>query len=41
VSIGFGVVKEIIDLKWDWKDMLADVIGIIVSDIIIAILIAL
>jgi len=41
VAIGFGVVKEIIDLKWDWKDMLADVIGIIVSDILIAILIAL
>ena len=37
VAIGFGVVKEIIDLKWDWKDIIADVTGIITSDIFIAI----
>jgi len=41
VSIGFGVAKEIIDSGWDWKDILADTTGIIVSDILIAILIAL
>jgi len=39
VAIGFGVVKETIDSKWDWKDIRADIIGIIISDILIAILI--
>ena len=37
VSIGFGVAKEIIDSGWDWKDIIADVTGIITSDIFIAI----
>lgn len=38
VAISFGVVKEIIDLKWDWKDILADVAGIVASNIPIAII---
>ena len=38
VAIFVGVIKEIIDLKWDWKDFLADGLGVITSAIIIGIL---
>ena len=38
-TVILGVVKEIIDLKWDWKDFLADGLGIVASAIIIGILI--
>lgn len=38
VAISFGIVKEIIDLKWDWKDILADVAGIVANDVIIGII---
>jgi len=38
VAISFGVVKEIIDLKWDWKDILADVAGVVAGDVIIGII---
>lgn len=38
-TVILGVVKEIIDLKWDWKDFLADGLGIIASVIIIGILV--
>ena len=38
VAIFVGVIKEIIDLKWDWKDFLADGLGVITSVIIIGIL---
>ena len=37
-TVILGVIKEIIDLKWDWKDFLADGLGIITSVIIIGIL---
>ena len=40
VAIGIGIIKEIIDSKWDWKDIRADIIGIIISGILIAVLIA-
>ena len=40
-TVIFGVVKEIIDLKWDWKDFAADEIWIAVSAILITILILL
>jgi len=38
VAIFVGVIKEIIDLKWDWKDFAADGLGVITSVIIIGIL---
>lgn len=38
IAIGLGILKEIIDKQWDWKDIMADGIGIITSDIFIAIL---
>ena len=38
IAIFVGVIKEIIDLKWDWKDFLADGLGVITSVIIIGIL---
>ena len=38
IAIFVGVIKEIIDAKWDWKDFLADGLGIIASVIIIGIL---
>jgi len=38
VAISFGVVKEIIDLEWDWKDILADVAGVVAGDVIIGII---
>ena len=38
VAIFVGVIKEIIDQKWDWKDFLADGLGVITSVIIIGIL---
>ena len=38
VAIFVGIIKEIIDLKWDWKDFLADGLGVITSVIIIGIL---
>ena len=38
IAIFVGVLKEIIDLKWDWKDFLADGLGVITSVIIIGIL---
>lgn len=38
VAISFGVVKEIIDLEWDWKDILADMAGIVANDVIIGII---
>ncbi|HPC14564.1 MAG TPA: hypothetical protein PLN36_09415 [Bacteroidales bacterium] len=37
-AIGIGIVKEIIDSRFDWKDIVADVIGVIVSDIVIEII---
>ena len=37
-AMALGIIKEIIDLKWDWKDFLADGLGIIASVIIIGIL---
>lgn len=37
-TVILGVVKEIIDLKWDWKDILANGYGIASSAIIILIL---
>ena len=37
-TVILGVVKEIIDLKWDWKDFAADGLGVITSAIIIGIL---
>ena len=37
-TVILGVIKEIIDLKWDWKDFLADGLGVITSVIIIGIL---
>jgi len=39
VAIFVGIIKEIIDQKWDWKDFLADGLGVIASVIIIGILI--
>ena len=39
-AMALGIVKEIIDSKWDWKDIRADIIGIIISGILIAVLIA-
>ena len=39
IAIFVGVIKEIIDLKWDWKDFLADSCGIVASAIIIILLI--
>ena len=38
-AMALGIVKEIIDLKWDWKDFAADGIGIAVSAILITILV--
>jgi uncharacterized protein YfiM (DUF2279 family) len=38
VAISFGVVKEIIDSRWDWKDILADVAGVVAGDVIIGII---
>jgi len=38
VAISFGVVKEIIDLEWDWKDILADVAGVVAGNVIIGII---
>jgi hypothetical protein len=37
-ALALGITKELIDLKWDWKDFLADGLGIITSAIIIGIL---
>ena len=37
-TVILGVAKEIIDLKWDWKDFAADGLGVITSVIIIGIL---
>ena len=37
-ALALGIIKELIDLKWDWKDFAADGLGIIVSVIIIGIL---
>ena len=39
VAIFIGVIKEVIDAKWDWKDILADIAGIATAIIVIAILI--
>ena len=39
IAIFVGIIKEIVDLKWDWKDFLADGLGIIASVIIIGILV--
>ena len=39
VAIFVGIIKEIIDQKWDWKDFLADGLGVIASVVIIGILI--
>lgn len=38
ITLLVGVTKEIMDEKCDWKDLLADVIGIIVSMGIIIVL---
>ena len=38
IAIFVGIIKEIIDQKWDWKDFLADGLGVITSVIIIGIL---
>ena len=38
IAIGLGIFKEIIDKQWDWKDFLADGLGVITSVIIIGIL---
>ena len=38
IAIGLGILKEIIDKQWDWKDFLADGLGVITSVIIIGIL---
>ena len=37
-ALALGIVKEIIDLKWDWKDFAADGCGIVASAILITIL---
>ncbi|MCK9629503.1 MAG: hypothetical protein M0R37_13045 [Bacteroidales bacterium] len=37
-TVVLGVVKEITDLKWDWKDFAADSCGIVASAILITIL---
>lgn len=37
-AMALGIIKEIIDLKFDWKDFLADGLGIITSVVIIGIL---
>ena len=39
IAIFVGVIKELIDLKWDWKDFAADGLGIVASAIIIILLI--
>ena len=38
-ALALGIIKELIDLKWDWKDFLADSCGIVASAIIIILLI--
>ena len=38
-ALALGMTKEIIDLKWDWKDFAADGCGIVASAILITILI--
>lgn len=38
VAIFVGVIKEVIDAKWDWKDILADIAGIVTATIAIIIL---
>ena len=35
VAIFVGVIKEVIDKIWDWKDILADAAGIVSAMIII------
>jgi hypothetical protein len=37
-ALTLGIVKEIIDLKFDWKDFAADSCGIVASAILITIL---
>jgi len=37
ITMGLGITKELLDSEWDWKDIIADVTGIITSDIFIAI----
>ena len=37
-ALALGMTKEIIDLKWDWKDFAADGCGIVASAILITIL---
>jgi hypothetical protein len=38
VAIVVGIVKEIIDLEFDCKDIIADVIGVMIGDILIAVI---
>lgn len=37
-ALALGITKELIDLKWDWKDFAADGCGIVASAILITIL---
>lgn len=37
-ALALGITKELIDLKWDWKDFAADSCGIVASAILIGIL---
>ena len=37
-ALALGIIKELIDLKWDWKDFAADGCGIVASAILITIL---
>jgi hypothetical protein len=37
-ALALGITKELIDLKWDWKDFAADSCGIVASAILITIL---
>ena len=38
-ALALGIIKELIDLKLDWKDFAADGCGIVASAILITILI--
>ena len=37
VSILLGLVKELLDIKFNWKDIVADILGVVLSVIILLI----
>ena len=37
-ALALGIIKELIDLKWDWQDFAADGCGIVAIAILITIL---